>query len=383
MLPIVTRVLLAALAWTVMWTTASAHRPGESYVYLRVEERALSGEIHVRLSDLDKAVPLDADGDGWITPEEYDLQADAVERFLAERLIFHIDGPHRPVFTGRTFFAESKPQVALPFVLPDVGAVPDVIEVEYRFLYDGPDPEHRPMLLFSYNPRMKLEENEAAVSLVFGRGYERQQLSMLPRPRAEIARGFVRYGMHEVLDSPQRLIFALALLLPAVMTVQGGRWRPREPAWRAAPTAAAWFAIFAVGFAATLSLQHFAGVSAGRLGMAAAPALSVILLAAHNVRPWGGWAGRALLILALGLLQGLGSIEFSNMLGPEEGFAEAAMVGFTAGIWLGLAVVAAVALPGFAMLRRTALLRVAALRFGSMALGLVAAAWFVERAFFA
>jgi hypothetical protein len=372
------RLASGGLLFLMQAVPALAHRPGESYVYLRVAEQGLSGEIHVRLSDLDKAVPLDEDGDARITPSEFDRHEAAVRKHFADRLVFRADGEHRPVFVDRRFFSEKAPQVALGFDLPEFGRPPDEMEVEYRFLYDEADPAHRPMLLFSQNPRMRLEENEAAVSLVFEPGRERQSLSLLPRPSWEIAADFVRHGMREIVDNPQRLVFALALLLPAAMSVGGGRWSPRDAPAGALASAAGWTAAFALGLAAMTGLRHFIGFPVGGVAAAAAPAASVILLAAHNFRPWR-WPGRAALALGLGLLQGLGQVEFGRLLGVEKGYAEYALAGFGLGIWLGLAVVAAVVVPGFAMMRRWGPFETATLRYGSVLLALAAAGWFVRR----
>ncbi len=362
---------------------AQAHRPGESYIYVDVSDAEMTGRFHIRLVDVNKAVSLDANGDGEVSEAEYDARAPEVYRYLTERLAFHAGrAAHRVEISGHSFFGpDDARQVDIEFALPSLGPPPETIEVEYRFLYDGSDPAHSPMLLQASNTRLKLEDNEAMVSLVFGTQRERLALSLVPPPPGEIFRGFALDGLFRILSKPIRILAVLALLLPVVMLRSGTAWQARGSARSVAADAAVVVTAFSLAFTATLALPAFDLMAPSKLASQALFATSIVLLAIDNFRPLPRLR-RVHVALIVGALQGLGPNGFVDDLGLNRGFADIALGGFGVGVWVAMVVIAGVALPLLYLVRGAPLYEKVALRYASVPLMLGAALWFVgERVF--
>ena len=355
------RTLLGAmLIWMGLAPAAEAHRPGESYVYLAIAEDGISGEFHIRLSDMTKAVPLDADRDGLVADAEALAQTDAIHRYLAERLTIFVDGaPHRPELGAPSFFAPSATrQMLAPFALPRIERAPDEIDVEYRFLYDGADPSHRPMLIQSSNFRLGLKGNEAEESLIFGRGAERQTLSLTPPTAGALFAEFFLHGARQMFQDPLRLTLALALLLAAI----------RGDASIAGVFGAASLgvAMLTLGILAALATREAFGIDFDRRTESYLLLASLLVLAWDGARPIR-WATRWLAALVAGVLHGLGRIDYHSVLGLNAGFQEIVMPSYALGMGVAVAVVIAALLPIPLFLREAPNSRLAAAR-GSAAL---------------
>jgi hypothetical protein len=176
------------------------------------------------------------------------------------------------------------------------------------------------------------------------------------------------------------VLFLLALLLPAVLMHESGRWQAvahfRPVFWDVVRTVTS----FTVAHSITLSLAALGVVSLPSRLVEATIALSVLLAALNNVRPvieqW-----RWVMAFAFGLIHGFG---FASVLGdlglPREGLL-LALVGFNLGVEAGQLAIVAVFLPLAFMLRGTATYRRGLMSGGSLVVALLALAWLVERAF--
>lgn len=359
---------------------ASAHRPGESYVYISVSDPELSGEFHIRVADIAKAVELDTDGDGTVSDAEVEARRTDIFDHLGQRLYFYANGErHRIEPLDMRFFAKPKVrQMAIEFGVPTLTPVPEKIEVEYRFLYDGADPAHRPMLLQESNTRMRLAENEWFVSLVFEPGGERHSLSLVPPPRGPLFREFVLHGFYMMLADLERVLLIGALLLPVVVRRQAGAWQPQGGAVHVARGVAATAAALAVGMAAALMIRvqyDWRPTPPYDYGLLA---LSLALVAVDNFRPLP-WVRRWQVALVAGVLQGAGRNDYTALVGLNKGLPEIVLSGFALGVALAVIVVAAVLVPILVLVRDMRLYRLAALRLGSVLLVGVSAAWFTAK----
>jgi hypothetical protein len=369
------RYLLATLA-VVLWASAAdAHRPGESYVYLDVSESEVTGKLHIRLSDLTKAIPLDQNDDGLIEEGEFEAKVEEVKDYLTGRLTFHdADRVHGVRLSGHRFFGpEDARQVEIDFEIPTLGPPPDNIDVEYRFLYDGIEPAHRPMVLQSSNTRMGLVENEAVASAVFGVGSERQPVSLVPPPPGQIFQDFVFHGIFQALSAPLGVLLLAALFLPSVMRRVGGRWAPLDRAPQALAAAGGVAAAFVAGYMAALVPITQGWTAPLAVSPSVVLALSALVIAADNFRPFA-YLRRWHLALALGLAQGALGNGFMHLLGLNQGFAEIALAGFAVGLGLAVTLVAAAVVPLPIVLRSLPVYRRVAHDYASLALVVLGAA---------
>jgi hypothetical protein len=230
---------------------AEAHRPGESYAYIRVGDGPLTGEVHIRASDLTK---LETYGASLEAVGAYQgFSATQVPDLLTERLRFFAGGTeYTPRFAGETSFGEGKDRfLVYPFEVPDLRPA-DQIEASFTFMFDGPNPRHRTYLLMDANARLGLRDNEAKPSLVFGPGAERQSLLLERRPVLAVVTEAIGHGARQVLTSLPHL----ALLGAALLGLMAGH--PASP-----KRAAIGSATLALGLAAGAGVFLYSGGSAG------------------------------------------------------------------------------------------------------------------------
>lgn len=147
------RVVGAALLWLACAGGATAHSASDAYLTLvaagaRDGETRLLGRIDVALRDLDFALGLDADGDGWITWGEVKARESAIARFVFDGLQASAGDtacrnvPGRQQVATRTDGAYA----ALFFEIHCPG-VPRTVNLDYRVLF-ALDPSHRGIVVF-------------------------------------------------------------------------------------------------------------------------------------------------------------------------------------------------------------------------------------------
>jgi hypothetical protein len=176
------------------------------------------------------------------------------------------------------------------------------------------------------------------------------------------------------------VLFLLALLLPAVLRREQGRWLPVQEIRPALLDVARIVTAFSIAHSLTLSLAALGLVHLPARITEPAIAASVVIAAVNNVRPLFG-RERWVVAAALGLLHGFG---FSSVLadaGLGSGRLLAALFGFNLGVELGQLAIVALFVPAAFLVRRTFVYRRVALIGGSAAVALVATVWFVARVF--
>ncbi|MEO1087667.1 MAG: HupE/UreJ family protein, partial [Acidobacteriota bacterium] len=216
--------LLALLAFA---GSASAHRTGESYVYIIATEDSLEGRVEARLTDLNEAVPIDDDGDGELTVDEFEAHQDEVRRYIFDRVAVGTEGRDFPLrFTGIRYIKLRWATFALfDFKAEGVDSPPETIEAEYRALYDV-IPEHRAFLLIERNDRVGLKDNEASWSAVFSPSEPRHTLDLNEQVITNGFLSYLKHGVHHILIGTDHVLFVLALLMTSVLRREGSGWAP-------------------------------------------------------------------------------------------------------------------------------------------------------------
>ena len=159
-----------------------------------------------------------------------------------------------------------------------------------------------------------------------------------------------------------------------------GRWQPvhrlRDAGWDVLRIVTA----FTVAHSITLSLATLGWVSLPSRLVESAIAASVVLAALNNV--WPLFQGRRWgVAFAFGLIHGFGFASVLADLGLPQDALVLALVGFNLGVELGQLAIVLAFLPVAFLLRASLFYRRGVLVAGSLVIALVAAAWFLERAF--
>lgn len=370
-----TRVLVAALAFVAVMlaaSAASAHKPSDSYLTLAVDGARIDARWDIALRDLDYAIGLDMDGDGAIRWSELRARAAAIDALALAHLDVRADdascratvGDHAVVKHSDGAYVVLRVTFACP-------APPRTLDARYSLFFDV-DPQHRGLL--------RLDANGVTRALTFSAGAREQHVDLASMSRWRELRGMVKTGVVHIWEGYDHVLFLLALLLPAVLRREGGAW-VAMPAFR--PTIVEVLKVvtaFTVAHSVTLSLAVLDVVRLPSRFVESGIAASVIAVALNNVFPVLR-AHRWYAAFALGLLHGFGfSAALMDLDLPRESVA-LGLVGFNAGVEIGQAAIVAAFLPLAWLARRSRAYRNLALVGGSVAIGLLACVWLVERAF--
>jgi hypothetical protein len=369
---------LSAL-WLALWlapgSPAWAHTTSEAYLALAAKAGSptVTGRLDLALRDLDEALQLDRDGNGEITWGELRAGHAAIAAYASARLGLAADGQACALQTGAQQVIEhggsGYATLALSF---ECAAAPRELALDYRLFADV-NPTHRALL--------KLEAGAAA------RGAVLDPMAAEPQ-RFALAQGgawhsFVAYvgqGVWHIWIGIDHILFLVALLLPAVLWREAGRW-VAAPAFRAA----FWDVLKIV---TAFTVAHSITLTAATLGWVTLPsrpvesliAASVVLAAANNLHPLIG-ARRWLVAFVFGLVHGFGFAGALAELGLPQGALAISLFGFNVGVELGQLAIVVLFLPLAFALRRTGFYRRAVLVGGSALIAAVALVWFVQRAF--
>lgn len=373
---------LLAFVLVLAASPASAHRLNESYVYFNVTDEKLSGRIEATLTDLGRVLPLDANGDGVVDRAETTAKAAEIFAFFAERLELTSNGARQRLTpTGIDFLAAPFGDFAqIRFDVPDLTPVPEVIEIAYRSPLTDVAPGHLGYALIESNTRTGQADNEAYVSLIFEPGDDPQTLSLVGEPRWKIFVDFVEHGVWHIWLGFDHVLFLITLLLPAVLVLVGGAWRPSESLRASLISVIKIVTTFTIAHSVTLSLAALQIITLPVQLVEAVIALSIAIVAFGNMVPV--FHHRTLLaVFAFGLFHGFG---FANVLAPlglEPSRLATGLAAFNIGVELGQVAIVIVLFPVLFVLRRWRFYPFLALKLGSIALIAIALFWFVERTF--
>ena len=350
---------------------AAAHKPSDSYLSLRADRAQITGQWDIAVRDLDDALGLDDDDDGAISWGELRRHEPAISAYALSRLGLSMGGEACP--TKATALQIDDHSDGAYAVLRITAACPreGPVRVIYSLLWDL-DPSHRGLL--------RLDASGSLRTAVFSPDHREETFGVAGTSAAGQLGAFVKEGAFHIWSGFDHILFLLALLLPAVLRREQGRWVPAESARSALREVLKVVTSFTIAHSVTLSLSTLGLVSLPSRWVESAIALSVLLAALNNL--WPILRGRAwAFAFGFGLLHGFGFASVLVDLGLPRARLATALFGFNVGVELGqLAVVGAFFAVAYA-LRATKLYRRVALSGGSVLIACMACVWLVERAF--
>ena len=376
---------LSALFLFFLARTASAHPMPQSAVLLDIHPHGVSVELHLPLSELEAGFgqPLLTD-----PAQRVALLRPALTAYIAA----HISATAPD---GRQWKTEVRDVSLGPDELPQYYIVP--VKFLWAKVWLTP-PAGAPLRQFQFHYDVIVHQVITHVALVSVRqDWDGGILSGSPVILGEVRwyhkdfpvnlspgspwRGFfsvVHLGMRHIAEGTDHLLFLLALLLPASLTVCAGRWGPaasvRQSIWRLLK--------IVTGF----TLGHSCTLVAGSLGWFHVPeqpievliALSILVSAVHALRPI--FPGREPYVAAgFGLIHGM---SFASVLAGfhlDAWQMAQSIFGFNLGIEIMQLFVVAVTIPWLILLARTPVytpFRV----IGGVGASLAALGWMCERA---
>ena len=361
---------LATLA-LLLCGAASAHTL--SVAHVDVSRRGDAGvvvEVDVALRDLALGMPLDLDGDNAITWGELQRQRPALEALLVKGVQLDTASAGCPL-TARTLGTRNYDGTMYASVAFDGTCTADAgLRLRYDLIFDQ-DPAHRAIVTWRLGDQVQADVLKAGTNTArYG-------------ARVADARGgaflqFLREGVHHILGGIDHLAFLLALLLPAVLVRQDGRWMPTPRVTGSLRAVAGVVTAFTLAHSVTLSLAALGVLRPNGQLVEIVIAASVLLAALNNIRPVV--TGRTWMVaLAFGLIHGMGFARALQDLGLPRGQELLALVGFNLGVELGQLGVVAVLFPVLAAIRRQPWYARVAMPALSVLIAVAAVGWIWQR----
>jgi hypothetical protein len=347
---------------TLLPAAAPAHDPGLSTAAIRVFPDRLESHLTFARLDVEAVIPLDADGDGSLSPEELERGRTRLAELTREAVSVHADeraiAPEQPRFhldeTNNFHF-----QTVFPLRAPKLVVIHSVLidrlpsnHRQFVVLH-GPDDEVLAEVLLS----AEQDVMEIDVTELLGP-------DAVPAPRHTF-RNFLWLGVEHIWIGYDHLLFLFGLLIVV-------------PGFRPALIVITSFTVaHSITLAlATLDVVHLPGRMVEPL-----IAATIVYVGVENLLARGGPHRRWLLTFVFGLMHGFGFAGVLRELGIASGPTgiTVPLVAFNLGVELGQVAIAAVALPLIWWLRRWP----AFVRYGvpaaSVLVALAGAWWLLER----
>ncbi len=351
---------------------AYAHKPSDSYLFLRAEQGQVRGRWDIALRDLEAAVGLDGDANGQVTWDELQKRGRAVREYAASRLLARTDGGVCALRLDEPKVVEHSDgayaALALTMTCP---ADLETLSIEYGLLFDI-DAQHRGVL--------RAAHASGADAVIFSKARPQQRVALAGGAPAGSFWSIVRLGVEHIWQGYDHLLFLLALLLPSVLRRDGKRWLPVARFRTGLSDVLRIVTAFTVAHSLTLALATLRWVELPPRWVESAIALSVVMAALNNLFP-AVRSSRWLAALGLGLLHGFGFAATLADLDLHGGGFARTLFGFNLGVELGQIAVVMLLLPLLYALSRSPKYPRFGLVLGSCAVLAVSSLWFIERVF--
>lgn len=348
-----------------------AHKASDSYLVLDIKGDAVSGQWDIALRDIDFALGLDDDGDGEITWGELRARHAEIAAWALGRLSLQRGGACTLQVADHLVDSHSDGAYA---VLQLAGRCPvgsGELALNYRLLFEL-DALHRGLL--------RLSLDGAAQTAVLSPQRAEQRFAVGGISRLAQFGQYLVEGIWHIWIGFDHILFLLALLLPAVLVHEAGRWRGvarfgealREVLW--VVTA------FTIAHSITLTLAAMGLVALPSRLVESAIAVSVVLAAANNLKPLVE-GRRWMVAFGFGLIHGFGFASVLAELGLPQETLVLSLLGFNLGVEVGQLAIVAAFLPLAYALRSTGFYRRGVFIGGSLLTLAIALVWLIERAF--
>jgi hypothetical protein len=357
----------------VLAQTACAHSTGENYAFLNIDDDALRVRVELHQNELEAHFGLEL---GDTIPDAAALQP--ILDYVLENFQVSAENQRLDLAFSK---AELMPlpqglflQVHLESAWP--AALPERLTVQQTLFFED-NPRHRGLLLVERNVVAGRDFGEEYTALIFRPDNAVQELDLVDVPGLLHLREFLWQGAWHILIGYDHILFLLSLLLTAVVAWRGGLWIAEESFRKSLLNVAGIVTVFTIAHSFSLSLAALEIVKLPSRPVEMIIALSIIVMAANNLRPF--LPARWTVIFIFGLFHGLGFATVMGHLTFRMVDLVKVMVLFNVGVELGQLGIVLIAFPLLYLLRKQAWFVPAVVRGGSAVIAAVAAYWLVER----
>ncbi len=352
--------ILMTLSFVAFAPGLIAHDPGLSSVTLRVYPTNIDAELTFAIGDVENLVPLDADRNGKVSPEEFASGRARLAQLFKDAFQVAIDEAPLPPAEPQLKLDESNAEILMHFDR----SPGSMLTAKSAFL-DRLPPGHRQYFSVQDNLgkaiiERLLDKNDNTV---------RFELSALnhssDNPAPQSFGGFLLLGIEHILTGYDHLLFLFALLLVSGNFLSSFKI----------------ITCFTIAHSVTLALATLNVVQIPSRIVEPLIAASIVYVGVENLASKGAPQGRWLLTFAFGLVHGFGFATVLRELGVASDTRSVAMplLSFNLGVEIGQIVIAAIILPVVWRLRKHPGFVRRWIPACSVAVALAGAFWFIQR----
>lgn len=364
------RVIVIALLAFVMAGSAHAHKASDSFLYWQPAVADAPGRLDIALVDLARTVELDGDGDGQVRWGEALEREVEIKRYLDSRLLIMAGDQQCEVdwwLAGLTQHSDGN-YLVVEFRPGCSGSTAVASHLDYNLFFDQ-DPQHRALVM------TRIDGNDRLSVL------NPQQRSLnLSQPSGiwHTVVEFIWEGMVHLWIGYDHMLFLLALLLPAAVRREHGRWVVEDRLGKAVKDVALIVTAFTAAHSVTLVIATLGILRLPIEWVETFIALSIVAAAVNIVWPFLGQR-RYLMGFGFGLIHGFGFASVLADFMTDTSSRLVALVSFNIGVELAqLAVVMAV-VPVMFLLRRQWVYQRIVMPAGVVIIALTGSVWVWER----
>jgi hypothetical protein len=367
-----------------------AHKPDQSYVYLRVYKGAIEGRVEVNAEDINRIAGANLPDKGLTDAQASPFNA-LMQEYLRQHLGFSVDGKAIPFsWETATVFSiddeEESDVVQYNFSLGDFTKIPENLKVKYNAVMELRD-DHRGVLLIEHNWKAGVVNNHTGINYIFTPTADSTELDLEDTSIWKGIWALIKLGVWHIWIGLDHILFIVALILPSVVrrdpkevgVMGSSKWNP-VPAFKPAFLYIIKIVtFFTLAHSITLALAAMEIINLPSRYVESIIAFSIGLAAIHNIRPI--FKGKEWVIaFVFGLFHGFG---FASVLGEKglgSDFLAWSLFGFNVGVEIGQLLIICAVFPVLYMLRKTKFYSWL-IFIGSILLIMIAAYWTVERLF--
>ena len=370
---------LLSLVLSTLSTTALAHRLGEGYVFVNIGEDGVQGEITATLTDLDRALSLDLDGDGIVSDEEVTVGRERIFDYVAANVSISEPNGANVIRLDELSLVNLNVgrYVAISYESVSLDVRQDIV-VSYSMLFEA-DPSHRGFLVLQSNAVTgETWAGEREEVLIFTPGGQER---ILPPEGVSAWAGFgdfLIHGVWHIWIGLDHILFLVALVLPSVLVRNKNGWEPvtdiQSTFWQVVKIVT----LFTIAHTITLTLATLSIISLPSRLVEAVIAGSVAFAALNNVFPILR-SGMGYVVFAFGLFHGFGfaSVLQDLIISPKSMVVD--LLAFNVGVEIGQIAIVAVVVPILFAIRNQRIYIPWVLKSGSALIAVLAFIWLAER----
>jgi hypothetical protein len=351
---------------------ANAHAASTSYLDLKIEQAAISGEWDIALRDLEEAIGLDADGDGALTWGEVRGAAPRIEAYaLANLQIGDGKAPCQIEVKQLRVADHLDGRYAALMLQGQCSSAPRELHLHYSLLFDL-DRLHRGLLKLDYGQQISSDvfaPTRGDIVIEAGGG-----------SIARVFRTYLHEGIWHVWTGWDHLLFLAALFLPAATRRTRAGWQVADALRQPLLESARIVTAFTIAHAATLSIAALGWVHFPTRWVESAVAATVVFAALNNLLPMVN-RGLPWLAIFFGLIHGSAIAGALMELGLPTTGRVWALLAFNIGVEIAQLSLVCVVVPLGYALRRSRAYRYGLLLPGSVLVMAIGLLWLVERVF--